>query len=161
MSAIPDVSIIILNYKTRGLLRQCLRGIASSGDTVQSQIIVVDNASGDGSVEMMERDFPGVKLIASAENNGFAAGINLGLRHAIGRYVVLLNTDIAIMEQPFDRLVQFMNQHPRVGMAAQAIKPRWLGSRFLLPIPKRIHATLPSHPTREAAGYSGTITGPT
>ncbi|MEK7518428.1 MAG: glycosyltransferase, partial [Patescibacteria group bacterium] len=80
MSAIPDVSIIILNYKTRGLLRQCLRGIASSGDTVQSQIIVVDNASGDGSVEMMERDFPGVKLIASAENNGFAAGINLGLR---------------------------------------------------------------------------------
>ena len=117
MSATPDVSIIILNYKTRGLLRQCLRGIASSGDAVQSQVIVVDNASGDGSVEMVERDFPNVKLIASAENRGFAAGMNLGLRHANGRYVVLLNTDIAIMERPFDQLVQFMDQHPRVGIA--------------------------------------------
>lgn len=117
MDTSTDLSIIILNYKTRGLLRQCLRGIASSGDNVKLQVIVVDNASGDGSVEMVERDFPDVKLIASAENRGFAAGMNLGLRHATGRYIVMLNTDIAIMEKPFDRLVKFMDQHPRVGMA--------------------------------------------
>ncbi len=113
----PDVSIIILNYKTRGLLRQCLRGISNSGDTVTTECIVVDNASKDGSVEMLERDFPNVTTIASPVNEGFAAGMNLGLRRATGRYVVLLNTDVAIMDRPFDRLVTYMDQHPQVGLA--------------------------------------------
>ncbi|PIS40557.1 MAG: glycosyltransferase family 2 protein [Candidatus Kerfeldbacteria bacterium CG08_land_8_20_14_0_20_43_14] len=117
MSITPEISIIILNYKTRGLLRQCLRGIASSGDAIQKQIIVVDNFSGDGSVEMIEEEFPEVVLIASPENRGFGAGMNLGLKRATGRYAILLNTDVAIMEQPFDKLVKFMDQHPRVGLA--------------------------------------------
>jgi GT2 family glycosyltransferase len=113
----PDISIIILNYKTRGLLRQCLRGISTSGDKATKQIIVVDNASNDGSVEMIEADFKEVELIASPVNNGFAAGMNLGLKHSRGRYQVLLNTDVAIMDRPFDQLVAFMDQHPRVGLA--------------------------------------------
>ncbi|MFA6587711.1 MAG: glycosyltransferase family 2 protein [Patescibacteria group bacterium] len=113
----PEVSIIILNYKTRGLLRQCLRGIASSGDKISKQIIVVDNASSDGSIDMLEAEFPEVVIIASPENRGFGAGMNLGLKRATGRYAILLNTDVAIMEKPFDRLVTFMDQHPRVGLA--------------------------------------------
>ncbi len=117
MSPTPDLSIIILNYKTRGLLRQCLRGIGTSADTVTTEVIVVDNASSDGSVDMVERDFPDVTLVASPVNGGFSAGMNLGLKRARGRYVVLLNTDIAIMDKPFDRLVQFMDQHPDVGLA--------------------------------------------
>ncbi len=117
MSEIPDVSIIILNFKSRGLLRQCLRGISTSGDRVQKQVIVVDNASNDGSVEMIEHDFPDVTFVASPVNGGFAAGMNLGLHRATGRYVVLLNPDIAIMDKPIDRLVAFMDQHPRVGLA--------------------------------------------
>lgn len=112
-----DISVIILNYKSRGLLRQCLRGIDASGDAVAKEIIVVDNNSGDGSVEMLEQDFPTVTVIAAPENRGFASGMNLGLRRARGTYVVLLNPDIAIMEKPFDRLVAFMDQHPRVGLA--------------------------------------------
>ncbi|MEK7631324.1 MAG: glycosyltransferase family 2 protein [Patescibacteria group bacterium] len=117
MTATPDISIIILNYKTRGLLRQCLRGIATSNDAVSKQVIVVDNASGDGSIEMVEKDFPDVTLVASPVNNGFSSGMNLGLKRAHGRYVALLNTDIAIMDKPFDRLVQFLDQHPSVGLA--------------------------------------------
>lgn len=113
----PDISIIILNYKTRGLLRQCLRGIATSADTVSKEVIVVDNASGDGSIEMVEQDFPEVTLVASPVNNGFSAGMNLGLKRARGRYMVFLNTDIAIMDKPFDRLVRFMDQHSGVGLA--------------------------------------------
>ncbi len=113
----PDVSAIILNYKSRGLLRQCLRGIATSGDTVTVEVIVVDNNSNDGSVEMLEQDFPEVTVVAAAENKGFASGMNLGLKRANGRYVVLLNPDIAIMDRPFDRLVAFMDQHPRAGVA--------------------------------------------
>lgn len=115
--SVPDITIIILNYKTRGLLRQCLRGIATSNDSATKEVIVVDNASGDGSIEMVEQDFPGVTLIASPVNNGFSAGMNLGLKRAQGRYVVLLNTDIAVMDKPFDQLVRFMEQHPTVGLA--------------------------------------------
>jgi len=84
---------------------------------VSKELIVVDNNSGDGSIEMMEQDFPDVTLIASSVNHGFSAGMNLGLKRARGRYVVALNTDIAIMDKPFDRLVAFMDQHPRVGLA--------------------------------------------
>lgn len=113
----PELSIIILNYKTRGLLRQCLRGIATSNDQVTKEVIVVDNASGDGSIEMLEQDFPEVTLIAAPVNNGFSAGMNLGLKRARGRYVAMLNTDIAIMDKPFDALVRFMDQHPDVGLA--------------------------------------------
>jgi GT2 family glycosyltransferase len=113
----PTLSIVILNFKTSGLLRQCLRGIATSEDQVTKEVIVVDNASRDGSVEMVTADFPDVRVIASPMNGGFASGMNLGLRHAQGKYVVLLNTDVAIMDKPFDRLVAFMDQHPRVGLA--------------------------------------------
>jgi N-acetylglucosaminyl-diphospho-decaprenol L-rhamnosyltransferase len=113
----PELSVIILNYKTRGLLRQCLRGISNSGDIISKQIIVVDNASNDGTVEMLEEEFPEVILVASPYNRGFGGGMNLGLKKSTGRYAIVLNPDVAIMDKPFDRLVQFMDQHPRVGLA--------------------------------------------
>ncbi|RJO59259.1 glycosyltransferase family 2 protein [Candidatus Parcubacteria bacterium] len=113
----PVVSIIILNYKTRGLLRQSLKGIASSGDEVAKEIIVVDNASGDGSLEMLAAEFPETRVIAAKQNRGFGAGMNLGMQAAKGQYFILLNPDVAIMDRPFDRLVEYMDTHTQVGLA--------------------------------------------
>ena len=80
-----DVSIIILNYKSRGLLKQCLRGLLTLSVSFQYEIIVVDNNSGDGTDEMMKRDFSTIQFYQSQHNNGFAAGNNLGIKHAQGR----------------------------------------------------------------------------
>lgn len=111
------LSIVILNYKTKGLLKQCLRGVLDAGLSVEHEIIVVDNASGDGSVEMMRETFPQIPVIASPRNVGFAAGMNLGFAHATGEYIMTLNTDVAIFRQAVEDMVNYLDAHPRVGIA--------------------------------------------
>ncbi len=112
------LSILILNYKTKGLLKQCLRGILDSRLPIDHEIIVVDNASGDGSVDMVRQLFPSVQMIASPTNLGFAAGVNLGWRRATGEFVLILNTDVAIFREAVVRLLDYAHAHPRVGLAA-------------------------------------------
>lgn len=111
-----ELSIIILNYKTKGLLKQCLKGIQLQHLKLNHEIIVVDNASNDSSVAMVRENFPLVKIIESSTNRGFAAGMNLGLKEAQGKYYLLLNTDIAIMEQAIESMYNFMESHPDVGL---------------------------------------------
>jgi len=89
----PDVTIIIVNWNTKEYLRACLRSLPDGAGDLSLQVVVVDNASGDGSVEMVRREFPEVELIASDENLGFARGNNAALSRARGRYVFLLNPD--------------------------------------------------------------------
>lgn len=112
-----DLSIIIVNYKTKGLLKQCLRGIAECHFSFPYEVIVVDNDSGDGSVELIRQYFPQVKLIASPINVGFGAGMNLGFKQATGRYVMTLNTDVAIDREPVEQLRAYLEEHPQVGIA--------------------------------------------
>lgn len=112
-----DLSIIILNYKTRGLLKQCLRGVQLFDLNLDYEIIVVDNHSGDGTVEMMRGEFPHIKLITSPENNGFAAGVNLGIKEAIGNYLLLLNTDVAILDNAIRKMYDFMESYSQAGLA--------------------------------------------
>ena len=100
-----DVSIIIVNWNTRDILRDCLRSIDESAGPIRCEIIVVDNASADDSVEMVRREFPHVRLIANAENRGFATANNEGMAVAQGRYVLLLNSDTVVLDGAIARTV--------------------------------------------------------
>lgn len=112
-----ELSIVIVNYKTKGLLKQCLRGIAECHLPFPYEVIVVDNDSNDGSLDMVRQQFPTVKLIASQQNVGFAAGMNLGFRQATGQYVMTLNTDVAVFRDAIVELRQHLVANPQVGMA--------------------------------------------
>ncbi|GBC93223.1 N-acetylglucosaminyl-diphospho-decaprenol L-rhamnosyltransferase [bacterium HR15] len=106
----PDLSIIVVSYNTRALLRECLASLHC--EHISCEVIVVDNASSDGSAEMVQREFPDVRLIANPENRGFGAACNQGLQLAQGRYLLILNADVHAMAGALDRLVEFMEAHP-------------------------------------------------
>lgn len=93
----PDVSVVIVSRNTRELLPACLTSVAREAGDLTVEVIVVDNASDDGTPEMVRRDFPSVVLLQPVSNDGFAAGNNLGLRRAQGRAVLLLNPDTELL----------------------------------------------------------------
>jgi GT2 family glycosyltransferase len=110
-----DLSIIIVNWNTSGLLCQCLNSIYSSGSKFSFEVIVVDNGSGDDSVSMVETNFPSVTLIKNWQNLGFAHGNNQGLSIAKGKYFMLLNSDTIVLPNAFDMLIQIADEHPELG----------------------------------------------
>ena len=112
-----DVSIIIVNWSTRNLLRNCLDSIYKTVRDITYEIIVIDNGSSDGSVEMLREKFPGVKVIENRENRGFGAANNQGFRVMTGRYALLLNTDTILTENAVHELFSFMEAHPEAAMA--------------------------------------------
>jgi len=112
-----DLSAIIVNWNTRGLLSQCLRPVYETVGDLDFEVLVVDNASTDGSVEMVRREFPQVRLIENAENVGFARANNQAIHVSRGRYVLLLNSDTQVLPDSLSRTVQFMDGHPGVGIA--------------------------------------------
>jgi hypothetical protein len=116
-----DVTVSIVSYNTRDLLRECLRSIYEESKSVAFEVFVVDNDSRDGSAEMVEREFPAVNLIRSPENVGFARGNNMALRKAGGRYFLLLNPDTRLVNDAIGRLVEYMDGHPRVGGAGSML----------------------------------------
>lgn len=111
-----DVSIIIVNWNVRDLLAACLRSIERYHGALSIEIIVVDSASTDGSVEMMQQNFPDVKLLAQTENVGFVGGNNIGLKEATGRYLLLLNPDTQLHPHALTGMVEYMDAHPEVGI---------------------------------------------
>lgn len=113
------LSIIILSWNTKGLLRDCLNSIKNEQDI---EIIVVDNASFDGSVEMVKNDFPEVRLIVNKKNLGFAAGNNLGIKAAIGKNVMLLNSDTRVEKGAIKKLLNVAEE----GKANMAVSPQLL-----------------------------------
>ena len=112
-----EISIIILNYQTKGLLRQSLKGIMQANLDLEYEIIVVDNASSDGSAEMVADEFSQVRLIRTKKNNGCAAGNNLGIRVAQGRYILLLNPDVVVFPKTIEKMYEFMENHLRAAVA--------------------------------------------
>ncbi|MDZ7798393.1 MAG: glycosyltransferase family 2 protein [Patescibacteria group bacterium] len=139
------LSVIILNYKTKGLLKQCIKGIQLLNLPVNYEIIAVDNHSNDDSVKMMRENFPNIKCIESPQNNGCAAGNNLGIKEARGQYIMILNPDIAIFEGVIEKLLKFMDNNPNVGVVApKLINPDgtrqiscYRFPRFMTPIYRR------------------------
>ncbi len=113
-----DLSIIIVNWNGKDLLTKCLQCVESTVKIISYETFVVDNASTDGSQEMVQRDFTDVKLIANTDNVGFATANNQAMEVAHGRYVLLLNSDAFVKENTLDKMVEFMDTHPDAGMAS-------------------------------------------
>ncbi len=111
-----DVSVIIVNWNTREILRNCLRSVYEQTQDVSFEVIVIDNASSDGSAEMVKQEFPQVLLINNSENRGFAAANNQGLEIAKGRYNLLLNPDTIVLERAIQKSVAFADRHPNVAV---------------------------------------------
>jgi len=108
------ISIVIVSWNTRDILRDCLESIANQ-TTLPHEVIVVDNASTDGSQDMIRQSFPDVKLIANTSNRGFAAANNQGLEIAAGDKLLLLNPDTIVLDHATDVMSRWLDAHPDVG----------------------------------------------
>lgn len=115
------VSILILSWNTRELLRACLASIARHCADLPHEVIVLDNASHDESARMVREEFPSVRLLESTENLGFAAGNNRAYERARGEWIWLLNSDTELFAGAGEALVEFLQTHPRCGGVASAL----------------------------------------
>ncbi|MEY4722973.1 MAG: hypothetical protein RLZZ324_486 [Candidatus Parcubacteria bacterium] len=111
-----DVSVIIVSWKVRSLLERCLRSVYSQTKGMSFEVIVTDNDSRDGSVEMVSTAFPEATLIASNRNLGFAAGCNAAIAQSRGEFVLLLNPDCELREDAVSKMVSWMRAHPDVAI---------------------------------------------
>ncbi len=111
-----DLSIVIVNWNTQALLRECLQSLCRDGSSQNWEIWVVDNASEDGSIEMVRAEFPQIHLIVNEENVGFARATNQALAQATGRFCLLLNPDTVVPTGTLDRLLGFMRKTPDAGI---------------------------------------------
>jgi len=109
------ISVIIVNYNVKEYLEQALISVKKALKDVSHEIIVVDNASVDGSVSYLRKRFPGINLIALKENLGFGRANNIALQNAKGEYVVLINPDTVVQEDTFSKLVKFFEDHADAG----------------------------------------------
>ena len=111
-----DVSVIIVNYNTKGALKDCLVSVFEQTRGIEFEVIVVDNASSDGSVEMVAGEFPQVRLVASRENLGFAGGNNRGMEVAGGKYYLLLNPDTIVRAGAIEKAFGFAERTGDAGV---------------------------------------------
>lgn len=114
-SQTPEISVVIVGWNARHYLELCLDSIAKAPPRRTMEVLVVDNASTDGSAEMIESKFPWVKLIKSTENLGFSKGNNVAIRQAQGHYVALVNPDVIVFPGCLDALADYLDQNPKVG----------------------------------------------
>lgn len=113
----PRLTIVIVSYNTKLDLERCLRGLADTPPDIPLQVVVVDNASRDGSAAMVRASFPSVRLIEAGDNLGFARANNLGIRATQSELVLLLNSDTLVPPRALDRLVAALDRHPEAAAA--------------------------------------------
>lgn len=119
-----DLSIIIVNWNTRDLLRACVKSIQDETTGLNYEILVVDNASKDGSADMVRREFPSVRLIENAANAGFGRANNQAVRKSKGGYILFLNPDTEIRNRAVNRMIDFMEAHPEAWLVGpRAVHP--------------------------------------
>jgi hypothetical protein len=116
-----DLSVSIVNYNNKEYLESCLNSIYSNHLKIDFEVIVVDNGSSDGSVEMTKQVFPSVTLIENSRNEGFVIANNKGVRASQGRYILSLNNDTVILDDVLDTLVEFMDKHPEAGVCGPKV----------------------------------------
>lgn len=129
-----DLAIVVLNYNTAELLRECLHSVYAGGGDLAYRVCVVDNASADNSAQMVRNSFPDAHLIANARNVGYAAGNNQALcwfgfdenasanRKSLPRYVLLLNPDTTLPPGALSQMVRFLDERPRAGVAGPRVR---------------------------------------
>jgi GT2 family glycosyltransferase len=110
-----DLSIVIVNYNTRDLLRRCLESIRDHSDDLNVETIIVDNASKDGSADMVRQEFPELTLIDPGYNTWFTGGNNLGIQKAQGDYIMLLNPDTAVPPRLLETMIDYLKTHEEAG----------------------------------------------
>lgn len=119
-----DLLVVIVNYNARELLRECLLSLFQSQGNLSFGVVVVDNASSDGSQAMLRSEFPQVQLIVASQNLGYSRANNLGLKHQKAQYYLLLNPDTVLPSPALQGMLDFMQGHPAAGIA---------GPKLLLP----------------------------
>jgi len=119
-----DVSICIVSYQARDLLRECLRFIYATVDSLSFEIIIVDNHSDDGTVEMLGSEFPEVRLLVNDYNTGYTRPNNQAMRESNGCYIVLLNPDTLAQPNAIAELFGFLETHPQVGIVGPKVLNR-------------------------------------
>jgi GT2 family glycosyltransferase len=133
-----ELSVIIVNFNVRDLLRQCLHSVMSASENLDCEVFVVDNNSQDGSAEMIQSEFPNVKLIINLYNAGFSAANNQAIIKSSGKFILILNPDTIVQKDTFSKCIEFMNLHPDAG----AVGIRMLnGDGTFLPESKRAFPT--------------------
>ena len=116
-----DLSVIIVNYNTKELLQNCLRSIFENTEGPICEVIVVDNNSTDGSLQMIQKMFPQVLLLHNKENLGFSRANNLGYSHSKGKYLLFLNSDTLILDGAIEKMLSYLQSHPQVGLVGPKI----------------------------------------
>jgi len=117
-----DLTVVIVNYNTCGLLLACIDSIVKNTSGLDFEIIVVDNASSDNSVESLRKQFPVVKIIANEQNRGFASANNQGIRASRGRYVLLLNSDTVVSKDCFKVCMEYMEHNSTIGVLGAQVR---------------------------------------
>ncbi len=112
----PDLSIIIISWNVADLLADCLDSIATNTGDLDVETIVVDSASSDDTVVRVQGNYPWVTLLLQTENVGFVGGNNIGLNHATGTYLLLLNPDTVVVEDMLAQMVNYLRDNPDVGV---------------------------------------------
>jgi len=115
------VSVIIVSWNARDYLRKCLASLSSNVCQFPMEIIVVDNASSDGSPDYVESEYPNVRLIRNAENMGFAKANNIGVSISSGDYLCFVNSDVEVLPDCITRLVNYCEEQPEAGMVGPLI----------------------------------------
>ena len=138
-----ELSIIIVNYNTKELLRQTMQSVIDTASNVAYEIIVIDNASNDESCELIKAKFADtVILIQNKENEGYAKANNKGIAIAKGKYILLLNSDTVVLKDCIKKCIDYMDKHKQMGV---------LGCKILLPDGKLDRACKRGFPTPEAS----------
>jgi len=112
-----DLSIIIVNYNAGNLLKECIESVKNSALNISYEIIVIDNNSSDNSIDLIRNRFENLKIIMNKMNVGFARASNQGINGSKGRYILLLNPDTVILPDCLKKMVEFMDAHPKAGVA--------------------------------------------
>ncbi|HEY3111397.1 MAG TPA: glycosyltransferase family 2 protein [Chloroflexota bacterium] len=120
MASRPDLSVVTVSHNSRDLLRACLLSLGSSSAVIE--VLVVDSGSIDGTAELVGREFPSVRLLATAQNLGFTRGNNRALRIARGRHLLLLNPDTVVEPGALDAMLGFLEARPDVGVVGPQLR---------------------------------------
>ena len=163
----PTVSIIVVNWNTRVLLAECLASIATNAAGIATETIVVDNASTDGSREMLAEMLPAPRVVANSENLGFARAVNQGIAASRGRYLLVLNSDAQLLPGTLPSLLELAGRQPRAAVIGAQLRHAdgsfqashvrfptfWRELLILSGIGRLLHGPwYPSHPPEEQRG---------
>lgn len=116
-----DLSIVIVNWNVKDTLKDCLESIRKNVSGIAHEVIIVDNNSSDGSVEMIEKEYPAVILIKNRQNLGYGRANNQGIMKAKGKYVLILNPDAILLSETVEKMYRFLEENPKVGACGPVI----------------------------------------